>query len=203
MTGKSEIEFEPDYYEFHITVSAINENSGYSVSEGRRITESILRMLNEKIGIDIKNITLENEKTNSTYYNSNNKAYTFEKKFFFCYKADNGITETITELLEDMSGVTYDIEFKLNDKSGKEQLVMSTAVNNSKEKAEKLAKALGSRITGFEEIKYRFSESTDDYELCDVFRSVSPNASLKPLAADLKNPKITISKSVDIIWTTD
>lgn len=202
MTGKSEMKFEPDYYEFHITVSATNENSGYSVSEGRRITESILRMLNEKIGIDIKNVTLEKEKTNVTYDN-NNKAYAFEKKFFFCYKADNSITETITELLEDMSGVTYDIEFRLNNKSEKEQLVMSTAVNNSKEKAEKLAKALGSRITGFEEIKYRFSESTDELELCDVFRSISPNASPKPLAADLKNPKIKISKSVDIIWTTD
>lgn len=202
MTGKSEIEFEPDYYEFHITVSTINKNSGYSVSEGHRITESILRMLNEKIGIDIKNITLENEKTDGTYYNSNNKAYDFEKKFFFCYKADNGITETITELLEDMSGVTYDIEFKLNDKSGKEQLVMSTAVNNSKEKAEKLAKALGSRITGFEEIRYRFSESTDDYELCDIAYMCNESTP-KPLSADLKNPKITISKSVDIIWTTD
>lgn len=197
------MEFEPDYYEFHITVSTTNENSGYSVSEGRRITESILRMLNEKIGIDIKNITLEKEKTNVTYDNNNNKAYAFEKKFFFCYKADNSITETITELLEDMSGVTYDIEFRLNNKSEKEQLVMSTAVNNSKEKAEKLAKALGSRITGFEEIKHRFSESTDELELCDVFRSISPNASPKPLAADLKNPKIKISKSVDIIWTTD
>lgn len=202
MGGNATMEFDPDYYEFHLTVSTTNENSGYSVSKGRRITESILRMLNEKIGVDIKNITLENEKTNNTYYN-NNKAYTFEKKFFFCYKADNSITETITKLLEDISGVTYDIEFKLNDKSEKEQLVMSTAVSNSKEKAEKLAKALGSHITGFEEIKYRFSESIDDYELCGIFRSMSSDDSTKPLAADLKNPKIEISKSVEVIWLTD
>lgn len=201
MSGNATTEFDADYYEFHVNVSATNENSGYSVSKGRRITESILRMLNEKIGIDIKNITLESEKNNVIY--REDKVYNFEKKFFFCYKADNGITETITELLEDMSGVTYNIEFRLDDKSEKEQLVMSAAVNNSREKAEKLAKALGSCITGFEEIQYRFSESADDYELCDIFSTTSPNNSPKSLAADLKNPKIKISKSVEIIWITD
>lgn len=201
MSGNATTEFDADYYEFHVNVSATNENSGYSVSKGRRITESILRMLTEKIGIDIKNITLESEKNNIIY--CEDKVYNFEKKFFFCYKSDNGITETITELLEDMSGVTYNIEFRLDDKSEKEQLVMSEAVNNSREKAEKLAKALGSRITGFEEIQYRFSESADDYELCDIFSITSPNDSPKPLAADLKNPKIKISKSVEIIWITD
>lgn len=202
MSGNATTEFDADYYEFHVNVSATNENSGYSVSKGRRITESILRMLTEKIGIDIKNITLESERTESTFDDNDNIVYDFEKKFFFCYKADNGITETITELLEDMSGVTYNIEFRLDDKSEKEQLVMSEAVNNSREKAEKLAKALGSRITGFEEIQYRFSESTDDYELCDI-APMCNGSPPKPLAADLKNPKIKISKSVEIIWITD
>ena len=203
MGGNSTMEFEPDYCEFHITVSAINENSGYSISKGRRITESLLRLLNERIGIDIKDITLENEKTDSTYDNDDNTIYDFEKKLFFCYKADNRITEAITELLEDMSGVTYNIKFKLNNKSEKEQLVMSTAVNDSKEKAEKLAEALGSRITGFEEIKYRFNEYTDDVVLHDMLYMCMDGSTPPPLASDLKNPKIEISKTVEIIWLTD
>lgn len=83
MSGNATTEFDADYYEFHVNVSATNENSGYSVSKGRRITESILRMLTKKIGIDIKNITLESERTESTFDDNDNIVYDFEKKFFF------------------------------------------------------------------------------------------------------------------------
>lgn len=203
MGGSATMEFDPDYCEFHITVTATNETSGYSIAKGRRITESVLRMLNEKIGIDIENITLKSEETDSSYDNNDNTVYEFEKKFFFCYKADNSITEAVTEMLEDMSGVTYSIEFKLNDKSGKEQLVMSTAVNDSKEKAEMLAEALGSRITGFEEIKYRFNESTDDVVIHDMLYMCADQSTPPHLASKLKNPKIEISKNVEVIWLTD
>lgn len=206
MVGKATMEFEPDYCEFHITVSVINETSGDAISKGRYRTEEILRLLQNKLGIDVKTITLKAEETKQTYFTINNKTesgYKFIKKFYFRYEADNHTTESIVALLEQMADVEYDINFKLENEQEKEQLVMSSAVNNAKEKAEKLATALGSHITGFEEIKYKFNENVDDYDLCDVFRVCADEGVPKSLASDLKNPKIEISKSVDIIWTTD
>ena len=103
-----------------------------------------------------------------------------------------------------MSDVEYDIAFKLENESEKEQQVLSLAVNNAKEKAEKLAESLGSHINGFEEIKYKFNENTTDtYELNDIFCALSEENVNKSLASDLKNPKIEISKNVEVIWLTD
>ncbi|MDE5556827.1 MAG: SIMPL domain-containing protein [Ruminococcus sp.] len=202
MGGNSTMEFEPDYYEFHITVSVISGASGNAVSKGRTRTEEILRQLRDKLGIDINTVILKDEKTNALY--NRKDGYRFEKQFYFCYKASNLITENIVSILEKMSDVEYKVEFKLENEPEKEQLVLSSAVNNAKEKAEQLATALGSNINGFEEIKYKFSEnSNNDIDLCDIFCAFADEGVSESLASDLKNPKIKISKAVEIIWLTD
>lgn len=202
MGGNATMEFEPDYYEFHITVSVISGTSGNAVSKGRTRTEEILRQLRDKLGIDINTVILKDEKTNALY--NRKDGYKFEKQFYFCYKASNCITENIVSILEKMSDVEYKVEFKLENEPEKEQLVLSSAVNNAKEKAEQLATALGSHINGFEEIKYKFSEnSNNDVDLCDIFCAFADEGVPDSLASDLKNPKIKISKSVEIIWLTD
>lgn len=199
MVGKATMEFEPDYCEFHITVSVINETSGDAISKGQYRTEEILRLLQNKLGIDIKTVTLKDEKTKALY--NRKDGYQFEKKFYFQYEADNHITESIITLLEQTTDVEYDVRFKLKNKSEKEEIVMNAAVKDSKDKAEKLATALGSQITGFQTIRYDF----DDRKIRSVVDSISAccSAPTESLASDLKNPKIEISKSVDIIWTTD
>ncbi|MDE6781851.1 MAG: SIMPL domain-containing protein [Ruminococcus sp.] len=207
MGGNATIEFEADYYEFHITVSLIGKTSGDAISKGHSRTEEILSRLQNKLGIDIKTVTLKDEKISARY--DRKDCYRFKKEFYFQYKASNSTTENIVSLLEKISDVEYNIKFKLANKSEKEQQVLSEAVNNAKEKAEKLATALGSHITGFEEIKYEFNNKSDyDYdddcdEDCDCLSINSYYSATKSLSADLKNPKIEISKSVDIIWTTD
>ncbi|MDE6427055.1 MAG: SIMPL domain-containing protein [Ruminococcus sp.] len=202
MGGNATMEFEPDYYEFYIEVSVISGTSGNAITKGRKRIEEILWQLRDKIGIDINNIILKDEKTKALY--NRKDGYEFEKQFYFRYKADNRITEDIVSLLEKMSDVEYNIEFKLENESEKEQQVLSLAVNNAKEKAEKLATALGSHITGFEEIKYKFSEnSNNDVDLCDVFCLCADGSVPESLASDLKNPKIEISKTVEIVWLTD
>lgn len=201
MGGNATMEFEPDYYEFHITVSVISGTSGDAVSKGRYHTEEIIRLLQDKMGIDVKTITLKDEKTNALY--NRKDGYQFEKEFYFQYKANNHTTESVVALLEQMSDVEYDINFKLENESEKEQLVMSAAVNNAKEKAEKLATALGSHITGFEEIRYEFNDELSDNVFYGCVCACADEGVPKSLASDLKNPKIEISKSVEIIWTTD
>lgn len=201
MGGNATMEFDPDYYEFHITVSVISGTSGNAVSKGRSRTEEILQQLRDKLGIDINTVILKDEKTNALY--NKKDGYRFEKQFYFCYKASNSMTENIVSILEKMSDVEYDIKFKLENESEKEQLVLSSAVNNAKEKAEKIASSLGSHINGFKEIIYEFEDkhNKDLYLICAA-GCVDEDAP-ESLASDLKNPKIKISKTVEIIWLTD
>ncbi|MDE5582173.1 MAG: SIMPL domain-containing protein [Ruminococcus sp.] len=206
MGGNATIEFESDYYEFHVTISLIGKTSGDAISKGHSRTEEILSRLQNKLGIDIKTVTLKDEKISAW---CERKYYKFNKEFYFQYKASNSTTENIVSLLEKISDVEYDIKFKLANKSEKEQLVLSEAVSDAKQKAEKIATALGSHITGFEEIKYEFNDkSAYDYdddcdEDCDCLNITSYYSASKTLSADLKSPKIQISKSVEIVWTTD
>lgn len=201
MGGNATMEFEPDYYEFHIKVSVISGTSGNAVAKGRSRTEEILRLLHDKLGFDIKKFTLKDEETQSLY--NRKDGYIFEKEFYFQYEPNNSITESITSLLENMSDVEYNVKFKLNDEPEKEQQVLSLAVNNAREKAEKIASSLGSHINGFKEIIYEFNGKSfqDVYLACAG--SCENRCVPESLASDLKNPKIEISKTVEIIWLTD
>lgn len=201
MNGNATMEFEPDYYEFHIKISVTSGTSGNAVLKGRSCTEEILHLLQDKLGFDIKTFTLKDEETQAMY--NRKDGYRFEKEFYFQYEPDNGITESITSLLENMSDIEYEIQFRLNNKPEKEQQVLSLAVNNAREKAEKLASSLGSHINGFKEIRYEFEDqfnSEDRYFGCIACADRSVPESL---ASDLKNPKIEISKTIEIIWLTD
>lgn len=194
------MEFEPDYYEFHITVSVISGTSGTAVAKGRSRTEEILRQLRDKLGFDIKNVILKDERTTSAY--NRKDGFGFQKSFYFRYEPNNRITENIVSLLENMSDVEYDIKFKLENESEKEQLVLSAAVNDAKEKAEKIAVSLGSHINGFKEIIYEFNDKLNKDIYLGCIACASCDAP-ETLAADLKNPKIKISKTVEIVWLTD
>lgn len=200
MGGNATMEFEPDYCEFHITVSAVGETSGKAITNGKKVTEDILTLLHDKTGIDIKTVTLKKEQTREAYSSRKDQKYVFEKEFYFCCKADNHITETITDLLTDMNDISYHTEYKLENISEKEQSAISVAVNNSREKAEKLAIALNSKITGFEEIRCD-TNSENMYETEKFALACAGNA--RSLASELQNKKIEISKSVDIIWITE
>lgn len=194
--------FEPDYCKFYITVSANGETTGEAVIRGKKITEEILSLLNDKIGIDIKTITLKNEHTAEQYSSQKGISYIFEKKFYFCCKADNHITEAITDLITDINGISYHIEYKLKNIHEKEQSVISEAVNDSREKAEKLARALNCKIKGFEEINCSADRFRDAYEFSDILKPLCDNGK-KSLATELQNKKIEISKTVEIMWLTD
>lgn len=201
MGGNATMEFAPDYYEFYIEVSVISGTSGNAVAKGRTRTEEILRQLRDKLGIDIKNVILKDEKTKSLY--NRKDGYEFEKSFYFRYEPSNRMTENIVSLLENMSDVEYEIKFGLENESEKEQLVLSAAVNDAKEKAEKIASSLGSHINGFEEIKYKFNDKiSDDVFISDILQPLNEDTT-KTLSSDLKNPKIEISKTVEIVWLTD
>ncbi len=151
MGGSAVMEFEPDYCEFHITVSVQKDTSSEAVTKGRQRVEQILQLLTQKAGIKIEDIILESEENDFLNY-SDEKYYRYKKYFYFTYKANNKITDVITQLLEKIDDTEYSLSFKFENESEKEQIVMMAAVNNAKNKAEKLAAAFDTKIIGFKEI---------------------------------------------------
>ena len=201
ISGSATMEFEPDQCRFNATVSVRSGTSGDTIAKGKYRTEEILRLLNEKAGISIESIVLDDEEMRQSY--NTEDGYFFRKSFHFIYPADNRITETVTSLLETLADVEYSYVFELSDRSDKEAVVMSAAVGNAREKAETIAASLGSSITGFDEIKYEYTgDGPNDNAILCCKSALGANAA-DSLASKLKNPKITISKSVDIIWITE
>ena len=201
MGGSAVMEFEPDYCEFHITVSIQKDTSSEALSRGRQRVEEILQLLTEKAGLKIGDITLGNENNNFSNY-SNKKHYTYSKSFYFKYKTDNKFTDTVVKLLAKIDNMEYDIKFKFNDESEKDQIVMMAAVADAREKAEKLAAAMGTKINGYKEIMYEFNNYSA-VAVCCREAERSPENFSDTLAAQMGNHKIEISKSVDVIWLTE
>ncbi|MDO4862661.1 MAG: SIMPL domain-containing protein [Ruminococcus sp.] len=200
ISGSSAMQFEPDYCEFRVTVHLSSGTSGDTLSKGKYRTEEVLKALQEKTGIDIASVVLDGEGLEQSYRQE--EGYIYRKTFSFRYQADNHITEAVTSLLENMADVEYSYEFGLTDRAAKEAAVMSAAIDDAKAKAENIAASLSSRIVGYEEIKYEFAEENDDDGLiCE--REMALSDSMVSLASELKNPKIEISKNVNIIWITE
>lgn len=204
MGGSAVMEFEPDFCEFHITVSITKDTSSEAVIKGRQRVEEVLHLLTEKVGLQIENVTLKNENTQFSSY-SNKKYYRYSKSFYFRYQADNKLTDIVVKTLETIDDIEYDVKFKLADETEKNQIVMSAAVDNARQKAEKLANALGTKINGFEEIRYEFHDEFDEEVIRYKFCCGSVPAALAEdsLAAKMGSPKIEISKSVDVVWLTE
>ena len=201
MGGSAVMEFEPDYCEFHITVSIQKDTSSEALSRGRQRVEEILQLLTEKAGLKIGDIILDSESNDFSDY-SDEKYYTYTKSFYFKYKADNKFTDTVVKLLEKVEDAEYEINFKLANESEKDQIVMMAAVADAREKAEKLAAAMGTKINGYKEIMYEFKNYSTVAVCCCEAEKSSENFS-DTLAAQMGNHKIEISKSVDVIWLTE
>ena len=204
MGGSAVMEFEPDYCEFHITVSIQKDTSSEALSRGRQRVEEILQLLTEKAGLKIGDIILDSESNDFSDY-SDEKYYTYTKSFYFKYKADNKFTDTVVKLLEKVEDAEYEINFKLANQSEKDQIVMMAAVADAREKAEKLATALGTKINGYKEITHEFHSYTEnninmDWMCNEMEKGITSNNSL---ASQMGNRKIEISKSVDVIWLTE
>ena len=201
--GRVTLEFDPDLYELHISVSAEGKTSGAAVTAGKKQTESLLQTLLDKLQIRPEQISAESENTEMprSYGQNVPDDYRYTRSLLLKIPAENVLREAVTALLAEMDCVTYSVEAKLADESKQQQAALDAAVQCAKEKAERTAHSLGCRVSGFEEIctdGMRFSECGD---AAAVF-GAAPRAA-KNLAADLNNPKIKISGEVTVVWLTE
>ena len=104
--------------------------------------------------------------------------------------------------MESMSDIEYRIAFEISDEPEKEQIVLQSAINDSKSKAEMIASSLGKRIVGVEDVNYEYTTGERNYDYSgerNLCKSISID-DVDDLASQLKNPVKNIKKAINIIW---
>lgn len=195
MSGYAKMEFEPDFYKFCIKIELIAKTSNEAITEGKKITENLLTELENKLDIKPEDVIAHSEGT--TYCNVENETEPFEfnRELNIIVNADHGITETITDIIKNFNNIDYRIEPILSNRSEKERLVINTAVEDSRNRAEMLISSLDCNIVGFEEIEYNCRDSYEQ-SVCHKIGSVKRTVSK---SARLANEKIVIKKDVTAI----
>lgn len=192
--GTAEMAFTVDILIIKITVYSTASSSGEVIQSGKKKTEKFLRLMKEKLDIEPNDFELETDSVSSSY--NSDKGYSYKKNLSLVVNADLSLLSKITSLLEDMSDVTYDVDFCLSDKASKEKQVIEAAINNSREKAEMIASSLGQKVLGVDEVSYEHPSDVFTYN-CAKAVTVEDRPDMEAM---LKNPTETITKHIYISW---
>lgn len=192
--GTAEMAFVVDIFNIKITVHSTASSSGEVIQSGKKKTEKFLRLMKEKLDIEPNDFELEADSVSSSY--NSDKSYSYKKNLSLVVNADLSLLSKITSLLEDMSDVTYDVDFCLSDKASKEKQVIEAAIKKSREKAEMIASSLGQKVLGVDEVSYEHPSDVFTYNLA---KSVTVE-DRPDMEAMLKNPTETITKHIYISW---
>lgn len=199
--GSANQKFESDYFKINITIRAECKSSGKANEIGTKCTEQFLRLMRDNLGIEPDKFVLGSLSVSESYHNN---SYVFIRKIYIEKPADILLTEQIRQLLEEMSDVSYDVDFKLSRRKEKEKVVLKSAIEDSRSKAEMIASAMGQKIIGAEKIEYEFPESEYDDSLVAIGSiKGKPIGVPESLTSKLKKPIIEISKNIYITWITE
>lgn len=195
--GSASIDYEVTIFDFHITVKTSRKVSGEAISLGKEKTEHLLKFIHDKLNIEPNEFTLEEDGIGSYY---GDQGYTFTKNFSIQIPASIPVLELFTTALENFSDVTYSIDFKLDNPAEKELEVINAAIEDSRQKAEAIAAALGQKILQAEEV------DLDYYKNKTYQKSLTKSITVDNVdsnASKLRNPIETISKEIHITWKTE
>jgi uncharacterized protein YggE len=188
--GSAEMEFAVDIFGIAIKIHSKATSSGEVILSGKKKTEQFLRLMNDELNIEPSSFQLK-----SDYVSSDHEYYNYTKEIKLLINSDLSVLSRITTLLEELSDVTYDVDFYFSDEISKEKQVINDAINNSREKAEIIASSLGKKIIGVDEVNYELPSGVRRNLAKSICVEDYPN-----LESMLKNPTKTIAKSVYINW---
>ncbi len=195
--GSAKRDFEIDRFIIKTRIKASDKSSGEAIALGKKRTDSFLGIMKDNLGIKPSDFVAEDYSVSQSY--GAEAEYRFSRCVSLRVQSDLSLVEEMTTLLESLSDVEYEIEFGLSGEQEKSQEVLSLAIADSRAKAEMIAKSLGLKIVGAENVEFDYSEN--EYPNLRSFASCKA-ADSRSLASDLKNPTRTISRSISIEWET-
>lgn len=197
--GEASSEYTVDCFKITFSVNAVWKTSGEAVEMGKKRTEQLLQAMNDELGIKPEDLVFNDERVSHSAYQK--EEYSYHKSMVLRICSDLKVVEKIAELMGNMSDIGYNIEAELSDEDEKAKIVLKSAIEDSRHKAELIASALGKKLVGAEEVNYEYTSDRSQFSAEPYRGGVSPV--MENLASRLKNPVKTIKKSVDIIWNVE
>lgn len=196
--GESNYDFAVDQFVIKFIIRSNMQSSGEAIESGKKRTEQFLKIMNDELNLKPCDFVMGNFSVRQAY---SSIKYTYEKSIILKIRSDLKVVEKIAVLMETMSDIEYVVSFEFIDESEKEQVVLQSAINDSKKKAEIIAASLGKKIIGVEDIDYDCTsgELNFDNNVRHIAKSVSVEDN-NDLASQLKNPIKKIHKSINIDW---
>ncbi len=192
--GHAKLEFEAEIFTIRIEIRAAARSSGAAITAGKKQTEYFLQTMLDRMEIAPEAFIMENYSVRQSH--GDQPQYRFSRTISTKVNADPAFAERMTELMEEMSDVEFDMDYSLADMSEKEQLVLQNAVTDARAKADMLASALGQRIIGVHSVNYGFPDCPAPDGRILRCAAVPPDS----LASRLHKPIETISKDIEIEW---
>lgn len=200
--GEAKCDFAVDQFTIRFKIKASLQSSGEAIESGKKRTEQFLQTMNAEIGLAPDDFIMGDFSVRQGY---NGSKYTYEKSITIKIDANLKAVEKIAILMETMSDIEYGVEFEISDEPEKEQIVLQSAIDDSRSKAKMIAASLGQEVIGVEEVNYEHSTYERNYD-CSGERNIAKSIlvdDIDDLAGQLKNPVKTIRKAINIIWITE
>lgn len=199
--GKSEREIEVDIMEIIISFLANEDSAAEASKKVNAQCEHFLENLKNS-DFDIKTVRMIDENISQTYKN-NVLIVSAEKVIAIKYKLDLGVANFILNIIQDNKyDVNYNITYEISNLQSIHEDLLKEAVNDSRKKAEMIAKTMDQKITGIDTANMRVfgaCGASDDYYLDSM--AIFEKRSSKTLLSDmLEAPKKTESESIEVVW---
>lgn len=199
--GRARREFEPDICVVTLGVYAFGTSASEVSSKVTAETERLLTDL-QGVGLDLKSLELNEDQVSRNYYQRDTKEeYESKRKIRFKTPVNIKLINEIRAIIN--SGyhrVSLETQYYVKKEEALRAQVLNSAIEDSRMKAEVLAKSMGYRITGIYNAnlsgKFDYSNDIDDENTIGMGLGAGeghPSELLKP-------PMIEFSAEVNINW---
>ncbi|SFB92955.1 SIMPL domain-containing protein [Ruminococcus albus] len=197
--GEAKYDFAVDQFTITFKIKAALQSSGEAIESGKKRTEQFLQTMNDELNLKPNDFIIGDFSVKQGYSASK---YTYEKNIMLKICSNLKAVEKIAILMESMSDIEYEVAFEISDEPEKEQIVLQSAINDSKSKAEMIASSLGKKIIGIEDVNYEYTTGERNYDYSgerNLCKSICVD-DVNDLASQLKDPVKNIRKAINIIW---
>ncbi len=198
VNGSAKESFPADVFLLYITISVRRETSGEAIEAGKKETEAFLKLMRDEFGIEPGSFTLGKFDVGTSYADKN--PYRFNRDISLTLDADPVALEKITMTLTEMSDISFSLGFSLSNESECADEVVKKAVEDSRNKAEVIARSLNMNIVGANDVRYSYSSYDEPTERTRGILVKSITVEDDDLASKLKNAVVKISRTVEIEW---
>ena len=202
--GKAEKEYVVDAMKVKLSFKGVAESTAEAI---KKVNEAFNTFLKELIAnnIDISNFTIEEIRISPSSYSSGDKGVTARREIKINTNANIKLCAYFVSLIKNYDFTCdFDVSFFISDTNQIRKELLEAAMNDSKVKAETLAKSVGKTIIGIKDI------CNSDYSHRSIKKSITVDNVELPvfavgddLVSELALPTRSEDEEVEVTWLVE